>query len=910
MEITTNKNKEKLVISFENDKTTIQILHKNNNFDTFQMFNRVLKALEFYQKDFNRFNKFFNAYLNLFKAEIKTNQFKIISSDDIELLEINTNMIVFKSKNDGSKNLEVSENTIDICNGKYTKVEKTNITGIDGLLVYLKSTTKVRTQKTFYTTSHQYSFDIETNTIENDCRLVSFSLADNRHYWAYTTTTVQENDRLIEHFFNLVEILPKSHDKKSNLDKISFDVHNLKFDISFILTYLLKRGFKCVQYDNKIQLKENEISLIYNQGIIKCNINYKNIIIEFFDTYRIMSMSLDKISSIIDSDLIIRKSKTEYDYTKSKDIGYKLTKNEIVYCINDVIVLSHIKEYFSKILWGKLKLTNSSTAYSEWVLSTRFGMYNTKILKYTATLFHKHYKNFKNMFNYFVKNGYYNDYYNEHVKAPNNFDDFVKDIYNNDITKSEIENFCFSRSLVFNYLKTVKKWSTDFILEFMFFSLSQKQRKKQDEIVKEAIDYYLPPLTYQEDKNFRPAYGGGITAPNLTQIGYIHENITGASIDINSSYPYKCRCYPLPIKKPQEITGDLNAYLKQILNKNDGRLYLIDCRISVRLKTGHLPILINQNCKFRTQTQISNGIVDKLLTLDEIKTVLNTYHTIILKVKKIYKFECATFLFSAYYDRYFQIKKQSKGTAFYDISKVLLNGLYGKFGENLFIREKEYTIAELKENTLHYTTIKLDDKDINLENVQGKYIFTAIFITSFSRCQLINACNEICESGGNLFYTDTDSIYFSATNIDVKENKLAVNNHTTSIEIDSKKLGAWDLEHKFKKIYVTAPKRYAIQDTDGKITIKCAGVSKNYTKDFAFTDIAYKAIHKSLQQHITKNGLNLVDVYKGLSYSENVYLTTDGDSVTLPVKGNVGQKVKNVYGETKTIKSIIYEKEF
>ena len=910
MEIMTNKNKEKLVISFDNDKTTINILHKSNNFDTFQMFNRVLKALEFNQKDFNNFNKFFNAYLNLFKAEIKTKQFKIISSDDIELLEINANMIVFKSKNDTSKDLEDNENVLEICNGKYTKIEKTSINCVDGVLVYLKNTTKVRTQKAFYTTTSSYSFDIETNTCENDCRLVSFSLADNRHYWAYTTTTVQENDKLIEHFFNLVEFLPKSHDKKSNLGKISFDVHNLKFDISFILTYLLKRGFKCVQYDNKTQLKENEISLIYNQGIIKCNIMYKNILIEFFDTYRIMSMSLDKISSIIDSDLIIRKSNTTYDYTKSKDIGYQLTKNEIVYCINDVIVLSHIKEYFSRILWGKLKLTNSSTAYSEWVLSTRFGMYNTKILKYTATLFHKHYKNFKNMVNYFVKDGCYNDYYNENIKAPSYFDDFVKDIYNNDITKIEIEKFCYSHSLVFNYLKTVKKWTTDFILEFMFYSLSQKQRKKQDELVKEAIDYYLPPLTYQEDKNFRVGYGGGITAPNLTQIGYIHENITGASIDINSSYPYKCRCYPLPIKKPQEISGDLNAYLKQILNKNDGRLYLIDCKISVRLKTGHLPILINQNCKFRTQTQISNGIVDKLLTLDELKTVLNTYHTIILKVNKIYKFECATFLFSAYYDRYFQIKKQSKGTAFYDISKVLLNGLYGKFGENLFIREKEYTIAELKENTLHYTTIKLDDKDINLDDVQGKYIFTAIFITSFSRCQLINACNEICENGGTLFYTDTDSIYFSANKIEVKENKLTVNNSVTSIEIDSKKLGAWDLEHKFNKIYVTAPKRYAIQDVDGKITIKCAGVSKNYTKDFDFNDISYKSIHKSLQQHITKNGLNLVDVYKGLSYSENVYLTTDGDSVTLPVKGAIGQQVKNVYGELKTIKSIIYEKEF
>ena len=33
MEIMTNKNKEKLVIGFDNDKTTINILHKSNNFD-------------------------------------------------------------------------------------------------------------------------------------------------------------------------------------------------------------------------------------------------------------------------------------------------------------------------------------------------------------------------------------------------------------------------------------------------------------------------------------------------------------------------------------------------------------------------------------------------------------------------------------------------------------------------------------------------------------------------------------------------------------------------------------------------------------------------------------------------------------------------------------------------------------
>ena len=910
MELTTNKNKEKLVISSDNNITTIKIIHNTNKYDTYQLFNRVLSALEFYQVEFSNFLKFFSAYIKIFKAELKSNIFKLAKTEDIELININTNEIIFKTFQNTLQ--QSNDNTkIDFVNSHYSKIEKTNIDSINGILIYLKNNKKIRNEKKFYTTSNSYSFDIETNTIENDCRLVSFAIADNRHYWAYTTTKVFENDKLIEHFFNLVEILPKRKYKKGNFDYISFDVHNLKFDISFLLTYLLKHNFKCVEYDNEKDLDINQFSIIYNQGIIKASINYKNIIIDFTDTYRIMSMSLDKISSIIQSELIIRKQATNFDYKKNKNIGYEFTREELIYCVNDVIVLSFIKEYFSKILWGKLKLTNSSTAFCEWRLSCRFGMYNVKILKYTATLFHKHYKNFKNMFNYFVKNGCYNDYYNENIKAPNNFDNFLKDIYNNDITTNEIENFCYSHSLVFNYLKKVKKWSTDFILEYMFFTLSSKQAKNQDKILDDAIEYYLPSLSYNEDKKFRNAYGGGVTACNLTKIGKIHSNINGASIDINSSYPYKCRYYNLPIKKPIEINGNLNAYLKNLLDNKQNHqdfLYLIDIELSVNLKKNHLPILIDDNCAFRTQTQISNGIVTKILTLDELLTVIETYNTVILKVNSIYKFECCNFLFSAYYDRYFKIKANAKGTAFYDISKVMLNSLYGKFGENLFLREKEFTIAELKDDKLHYTTIKLDDKDINLDDVKGRYIFTAIFITSFSRCQLINACNELANAKATLYYTDTDSIYFSSDKINVNENKLIINDIKTTIEIDSKKLGAWDLEHKFNEIYVTAPKRYALQELNGNILVKCAGVSKNYTKDFKIEDITYNSIHKSLQQKINDNGVNLIDVYKGLSYSENIYLTSDGDTLTSSKKLAIGEAVKNVYREKKTITAVLYEK--
>lgn len=134
--------------------------------------------------------------------------------------------------------------------------------------------------------------------------------------------------------------------------------HNLKFDGEFILSYLLKNGYK---YSDK---KENHTfnTLITDGGIFysievifeKKNKKYKKV--KFYDSYKKLPFKVSVISKAFN----IPDEKLEIDYQAYRAPDHELTEQERQYIINDcVIVAKALKIQFDKDL---KKMTNASDA--------------------------------------------------------------------------------------------------------------------------------------------------------------------------------------------------------------------------------------------------------------------------------------------------------------------------------------------------------------------------------------------------------------------------------------------------------------------------------------------------------------------------------------------------------------------
>ncbi len=131
-----------------------------------------------------------------------------------------------------------------------------------------------------------------------------------------------------------------------------------------------------------------------------------------------------------------------------------------------------------------------------------------------------------------------------------------------------------------------------------------------------------------------------------------------------------------------------------------------------------------------------------------------------IKVHYGYRFKAAK-IFTGYVVELFDLKQNSeKGSVAYLVAKLLMNSLYGKFGQK---REKQQMVI------FPISTIGLEpidffgDLPVYVKKVQSraKHILPAIssFVTSYSRIHLYEKCFEAAiRKGGSIYYCDTDSL--------------------------------------------------------------------------------------------------------------------------------------------------------
>jgi hypothetical protein len=289
------------------------------------------------------------------------------------------------------------------------------------------------------------------------------------------------------------------------------------------------------------------------------------------------------------------------------------------------------------------------------------------------------------------------------------------------------------------------------------------------------------------------SYRGG-----LTDIFY-KGKFTGKyyKLDVNSMYPYVMANNVFPTKLTTVIKDFPSSKVNDIPNK-----YVWIARCDITLSKAVLAL------RYKKKLCLVEGNITTTITSAEYEA-FKQYITI-NKIHEIAIYESSP-LFKEYVEYFYtkRLEAKSKGdnsnAMFY---KLLLNSLYGKFGQ--MVRERELVnVTELDDILTNEELQGNNNADINIVSKIGdKYLilgayklstnsFPAIasFVTAYARCYLMQLILTAKEE--NVYYCDTDSLIVNEEGF--MNLKPFINNN---------ELGKLKLEDSANEIDITAPKWY------------------------------------------------------------------------------------------------------
>lgn len=193
-----------------------------------------------------------------------------------------------------------------------------------------------------------YAADFETTTDIDDCRV-----------WAWAVCEVGNYDNF-RYGVTINELMGMCKKDKNNI----LYFHNLKFDGEFILYWLFHNGFKL---NNETKLNTNEFStLISDTGLFySIEICFKRtkkeiVKVKILDSLKILPFSVEKVAQAFNLPI----SKLSINYQEKREIGHKLTEEEISYIKNDVEIVARAIEILHK--QGLTKMTTGANALEEY----------------------------------------------------------------------------------------------------------------------------------------------------------------------------------------------------------------------------------------------------------------------------------------------------------------------------------------------------------------------------------------------------------------------------------------------------------------------------------------------------------------------------------------------------------------
>jgi hypothetical protein len=306
----------------------------------------------------------------------------------------------------------------------------------------------------------------------------------------------------------------------------------------------------------------------------------------------------------------------------------------------------------------------------------------------------------------------------------------------------------------------------------------------------------------------RRSYRGGIT--DCFYIGKTMEKLY--KLDINSMYPFIMKKYESPIKLIHYDRFPKKVELKKLMQKYH---VIIDADIDLPMDSAY--ILTTQKCSGMPKSVFLHGCFRVALSTPEIEYVLK--HGKILNVREIAVYEKRN-IFSDYVDFFYNKRVEYKDNKSFNMfCKLMLNTLYGKFGQKQtdlteYRKGAPYDIAKyhIVEADNEYILIHLGNTILQQKNNDSNsfdgFVAVSSLITAYARMYLIDLI-RLC-GRDNLYYCDTDSMI-------VNENGFK----RLKTLIDPVKLGFLKLEETSVESEFIRPKFYSFNGVS-----KCKGVKK------------------------------------------------------------------------------------
>ena len=214
----------------------------------------------------------------------------------------------------------------------------------------------------------RYTADFETATW----------LKNESYVWAWAVCEIGNDENVIIN--NSMESFIDFMKKESGS---IFYFHNLKFDGSFIIYYLLSNGFEYIE-DVK-QRKSNSFSTLISDLGMFYNITIyfevdkkkrKTKKVTIIDSLKMIPFSVDKVAKSFGLEI----SKLKIDYNEVREKGHILTQEERDYITNDVrIMAKSLKVLFDEELEKMTIGSNALQDFKDIITLNRFNHIFTKL---------------------------------------------------------------------------------------------------------------------------------------------------------------------------------------------------------------------------------------------------------------------------------------------------------------------------------------------------------------------------------------------------------------------------------------------------------------------------------------------------------------------------------------------------
>jgi len=346
------------------------------------------------------------------------------------------------------------------------------------------------------------------------------------------------------------------------------------------------------------------------------------------------------------------------------------------------------------------------------------------------------------------------------------------------------------------------------------------------------FNYWFPPPSY--DAEVRLSYKGGFTYLNPK---YASKDVgEGVVFDVNSLYPSIMYNEKLPYGEPIYFEGE---YQEDKLY--DFYIQTFTCQFE--LKKDHIPsIQLKKNPFFKATEYLSSSNykdVTMTLTSVDLELFFQQYDVYNIVYHMGYKFKSTKGLFKDYIDKWSNAKikaKEEGNWGMYQLSKLMLNSLYGKFAT---APEVQSQIPRMEDGVIKFSKSEKEIKD-------PIYVPIASAITSYARRKTISSAQKIYDK---FIYADTDSLH-----VDLKHDEVDKFIKDSGLDVDDTILGYWKLESYFKRARFLRAKSYIEDELDPKtgelhLKITCAGMPQSCYKHVTFDNFRIGQVYGGKLSH-------------------------------------------------------------